>query len=142
MITSRQRAEQVVFRALNAVVEPAVRKGLASSRWTPSTLIVLETVGHKTGKTRRTPLLANRLGKHLLVSTFRGDRSFWVKNLEQSPDTSYYIGGKQVFSSAVVINTEEAPNAASTLPAYLKKLTSLLSPQTHRGWAFALLALE
>jgi len=142
MSLNRQRAEQAFFRALNVLVEPAVRKGLASSRLTPSSLIVLETVGHKTGKTRRTPLLANRLGKHLLVSTFRGDRSFWVKNLERSPATSYYIGGKQIFSSAIVINSDKVPNATAALPGYLGKLTSLLSSQTHRGWAFALLPLE
>ena len=142
MTLNRQRAEQAFFRALNAVVEPAVRRGLASSRWTPSSLIVLETVGHKTGKTRRTPLVANRVGQHLLVSTFRGDRSFWVRNLERSPDASFYIGGKRIFSSALVINSSEIPHATAALPGYLVKLASLLSSQTHRGWAFALLPLD
>ena len=142
MTLNRQRAEQAFFRALNAVVEPAVRSGLASSRWTPSSLIVLETVGYKSGKTRRTPLLANRVGKHLLVSTFRGDRSFWVRNLERSPDASFYIGGKRIFSSALVINSDKVPHATAALPGYLVKLASLLSGQTHRGWAFALLPLD
>ena len=142
MTLNRQRAEQAFFRALNAVVEPAVRRGLASSRWTLSSLIVLETVGHKTGKTRRTPLVANRVGQHLLVSTFRGDRSFWVRNLARSPDTCYYIGGKQIFSSAIVINSDEVPNAAAALPGYLRRLTAVLSALTTRGWAFALLPLE
>jgi len=142
MMNQVQRAERVFFRTLNSVVEPAVRMGVASSLWTPGSLIVLETVGHKTGKIRRTPLLANRLGNHLLVSTFRGDRSFWIRNLQESPDASYYIGGKRYSSDAVVISSEEVSLSASKLPNYLSKLASILASLTRHGWAFSLLALE
>ena len=47
MATTRQRIERNFFRVLNAVVEPAVRKGAFSSRFTPGTLIVLETIGFR-----------------------------------------------------------------------------------------------
>ena len=43
----RQRLERNFFRALNSVVEPAVRRGLGSPRLAPSTLIVLESTGYR-----------------------------------------------------------------------------------------------
>ena len=72
--------EQKVFRNLNSVVEPAVRRGFGSPTRAPAGLIVLETVGFKSGTTRRTPLWSLRLGRYRVVSTARGNRSFWVKN--------------------------------------------------------------
>ncbi len=45
------RLEQRVFRSLNAVVEPAVRKGFGSPTLAPAGLIVLETVGFKSWRT-------------------------------------------------------------------------------------------
>ncbi|MCB1848305.1 MAG: hypothetical protein KDI04_13230, partial [Halieaceae bacterium] len=59
---NRQVLEREFFRMLNRVVEPAVRKGVGSPRFLPAGLIVLETVGFKTGAKRRTPLVATRLG--------------------------------------------------------------------------------
>ena len=88
----RQTLEREFFRKLNSVVEPAVRKGLGSPRIWPSGLILLETTGFKTGVKRRTPLLATRLGKYVFVSTFRADRSFWIRNLRKQPRVFYLLG--------------------------------------------------
>src|ERR1051326_8090630 len=44
------RAEARLFRALNAVLEPSVRKGFGSPPLAPGALIVLETTGHRTGR--------------------------------------------------------------------------------------------
>ena len=81
--------ERNFFRRLNSVVEPAVRRGIASSRLTPASLIVLETTGFKSGKQRRTPLWSIGLGRYRIVSTVRGDRSFWIRNLQKEPKGSF-----------------------------------------------------
>jgi hypothetical protein len=57
---------------LNRVVEPIVRRGVGSPRLAPSGFIVLETVGRKSGELRRSPLAATRIGRHMIVATFRG----------------------------------------------------------------------
>ena len=132
-----QRFERDFFRSLNSVVEPAVRKGVGSFRWTPGKLIVLESTGFKSGQKRRTPLLAFRVGKYHLVSTGRGKRSFWPKNLEKQPEISYYLGGKRYSSTAVVIKEEQ--DASSELPGYARAVANHLASYTSRGWAFALL---
>lgn len=134
-----QRAEQVFFRTLNSVVEPAVRKGVASSRWTPGSVIVLETTGYISGNQRRTPLLSVKLGKYRLISTSRGDRSFWMKNLKKDPAISYYLGGKKYSSRALLIEQEDSSNELSVLPTYVRKISRWLAMYKKQGWAFALL---
>ena len=103
--------EQKLFRSLNSVVEPAVRRGFGSPTLAPAGLIVLETVGFKSGTKWRAPLWSLRLGRYRVVSTARGNRSFWVKNLLRQPRVSYYVGGRIRASRAIVI-AEGAPDTA------------------------------
>ena len=135
----RQRLERNFFRALNSVVEPAVRRGLGSPRLTPSTLIVLESTGYKSGRQRRTPLVALRLGRRLLVSTARGERSFWVKNLNSQPTVNYSLAGNVVESEAILISPEFNNLEDWDLSTPLARLTRELTRYAERGWAFALL---
>lgn len=131
--------EQSIFRALNAVVEPAVRRGIGSSSLTPASLIVLETVGFKSGATRRTPLWSICLGRYRIVSTARGDRSFWVKNILKQPKIRYYVGGKPRESKAIVIAPGTAMQKSQRLTPVMRKLVKLLSTMSQAGWAFAIL---
>lgn len=140
MHTSLARLEKQVFRKLNAVVEPAVRRGFGSISLAPASLIVLETVGFKSGKERRTPLWSIRLGRYRVVSTARGDRSFWVKNLQQQPRASYYVGGKRRDSDVIVIDNEYTAAQAAVLTPLMNRLTGIFSRYAQRGWAFAILA--
>ena len=130
--------EQSFFRALNTVVEPAVRRGIFSSRLFPTTLIVLETTGYVSGEKRRTPLFCQQLGPYALVSTARGDRSFWVRNLQKEPEAAYFVGGRSRRANALVI-TGDDPAQWSHLPRFARSALGCLKPFTSRGWAFALL---
>ena len=139
MNIDRQRIERKFFRGLNAVVEPAVRVGINSPRFAPAGLILLETVGFKTGQQRRTPLMAMRLGGYTFISTFRGDRSFWLKNLQRQPHTRYYLGGKLRESTAMVVASGSEYHRPKFLPPDIGKITNLLSKYTRDGWGFAVL---
>jgi len=140
MPMNRQTIEREFFRKLNSIVEPAVRRGLGSPRFLPGGLIVLETTGFKSGATRRTPLLATRLGRYIFVSTFRGQSSFWMKNLRKQPSISYYLGGRSRPAKAFVITGGEHSSNAGSLPPAIKRFTDFLAPYTQSGWAFAVLA--
>ena len=133
------RLEQAVFRRLTAVVEPAVRLGFGSPTLTPASLIVLETVGFKSGARRRTPLWSIRLGKHRLISTARGNRSFWVKNLRKKPDSSYYLGGCRRESHAIVIADGATTAGPAELSAGLERLAGVIARYAPAGWTFAIL---
>lgn len=125
---------------LNRIVEPAVRLGVGSPRFVPGGLIVLESTGFKSGELRRTPLVAIRLGKHVVISTARGERSFWVKNLQRQPRTRYWLGGKARATKAFVMAPGKRYRRPASLPAALGKVTDLLAPYTKAGWAFVVLA--
>ena len=137
------RLEKTMFRSLNAFVEPAVRKGLGSPSLSPASLIVLETIGFKSGELRRTPLWSVGIGPYRLVSTARGKRSFWVRNLQQQPSTSFYLGGKRRKSQAIVIDAGTAESIlagnSNGLPPCTAGLAALLAKRVQHGWVFAIL---
>lgn len=133
------KLEQRLFRGLNAVVEPAVRRGIGSPTLAPASLIVLETVGFKSGERRRTPLWSVGLGRYRIVSTARGRRSFWVKNLVKQPRARYYLGGRALDADAIVIAPGKVDPQEQPLNSVMRGITNLLSRLAREGWAFAIL---
>ncbi len=132
--------EAAYFSALNQIVEPAVRFGLGSPGIFPMGLIVLETNGWRTGRRHRTPVLASVIGRHLLVSTVRGKRSHWMKNLSRRPEIQYWSWGRQRTARAVVFASDEEPPRLDELPPLLVPLGAHLACLAKTlGWAFALL---
>lgn len=140
VLANFNKLEQKVFRSINSVVEPAVRRGFASPTLTPASLIVLETTGFKSGEQRRTPLWSFRLGRYRIVSTARGERSFWLKNLLQQPRASYYLGGRRRESQAIVIAEGAPQHSAAALSPVMRKVAEMFARYTRNGWAFAILA--
>lgn len=138
--TSLRSLEVIFFRNLNKVVEPMVRAGFGSPRIAPGGFIVLETLGRKTGLLRRSPLAATRIGEHVLICTFRGDRSQWVMNLAAKPQTRYWLGGKARDSKAFVMYRGKRFRVPKSLPAPLQQVVRVLAPYTDNGWAFAVLS--
>ncbi len=128
------------FRTLNRVVEPMVRVGIGSPRIVPSGFIVLETRGRKSGRLRRSPLAATRIGKHVLVGTYRGNRSQWVRNLVAHPHTRFWLGGKARDARAFVMHEGKRFRVPKSLPAPLQRVVCFLSRYTKLGWAFAVLS--
>lgn len=138
--SNNRTLEVEFFRMLNRVVEPAVRAGVGSPRIVPSGFIVLETVGRKTGRTRRSPLAATRFGRYVVVATFRGDRSQWVFNLAAQPRTRYWLGGKARDARAFVMYEGKRFRVPKSLPPAMQKVVRFLAPYTKAGWAFAVLS--
>jgi deazaflavin-dependent oxidoreductase (nitroreductase family) len=114
------------FRGLNAVIEPLVRAGFASSPCSPTSLIVLETRGRKTGRQLNVPLLATRIGPVVWVSTFRR-QSGWIKNLRANAEIRYWLGGKSHEATATVLTANSTEADFEKVPAFIKNLI-----QAHR----------
>ena len=127
------------FRALNRVIEPLVRKGLGSPRLVPTGFVVLETLGRVSKRWRRTPLAATRLGRYVLVSTLRGRRSQWIRNLQAKPQARLWLGGKQSERRALLLHEGQPAKLPADLPLPLRALVEVLVPFTRVGWAFAIL---
>jgi deazaflavin-dependent oxidoreductase (nitroreductase family) len=136
-----QRSLEVeFFRMLNRVVEPAIRAGVGSPRIVPSGFIVLETIGRKSGRARRSPLAATRFGPYVIVATFRGSRSQWVLNLAAHPQTRYWLGGKPRDARAFVMHEGKRFRVPKSLPSGMQRVVRFLAPYTKAGWAFGILS--
>jgi F420H(2)-dependent quinone reductase len=81
--------------AFNDTVEQLVRAGIGSPLPLPVSagIVVIETKGRVSGKPRNTPLLAQRIGNTLMVSTVR-TASQWVRNLEADDAPTVVLNGK------------------------------------------------
>jgi deazaflavin-dependent oxidoreductase (nitroreductase family) len=128
------------FRMLNRIAEPRIRAGFGSPCLTPGGFIVLETRGRKTGRLSRIPLAATRIQDHVVVGTFRGGRSQWVRNLAAHPDIRFWLGGRPREAKAFLVHSEARTRAPRSFPAALRWMVSFLRPYTYAGWAFAVLA--
>ncbi len=141
-MTAPRSVEVQFFRMLNGIVEPYIRAGWASPRLVPGGLIVLETRGRRSGRRSRVPVAAIQLDGHVVVSTFRGERSQWVKNLSANPDVRYWLRGRPRRARALVISARRRAHGRGKLPAAVRWLVHSLVPYTYAGWAFAVLAPE
>lgn len=131
--------ERQFFRMLNRIVEPRVRAGWASPRLVPGGFVVLETKGRRSGRRSRVPLAAIRVQDLVLVSTFRGRRSQWVRNAVADPEVRYWLRGRPRRARAYVLAPDARTRGASELPRALRWLARSLVPYTYAGWAFAVL---
>jgi deazaflavin-dependent oxidoreductase (nitroreductase family) len=141
-VPASRGVEAEFFRMLNRLVEPHIRAGWASPRFVPGGLIVLETISRRSGRRLRTPLAAIRIDGHIVISTFRGARSQWVKNLAAHPQVRYWLRGRRRPARALVLSGPPSDRAARALPAAVRWFVRALMPYTYAGWAFAVLAPE
>ena len=87
------------FTALNSVVRPAVRAGVANPLPIGAGPILLETTGRTSGVPRQVPVLATRIGDTLNVSTVRAD-SQWLRNVEADGRVAVWLGGQRRTATA------------------------------------------
>jgi hypothetical protein len=135
------RAEKILFRSLNAVLEPLARAGLlgAPGPWWAGP-VVLETSGRASGRTINVPVLAAGFGDLLVVSTLRGDRSQWMQNLAARPQVRYWSGGRMHQATAfclppgrVALDQDDAP------PHVLAVIAALVPAAAALGLSLAVL---
>jgi deazaflavin-dependent oxidoreductase (nitroreductase family) len=133
--------EAEFFRTLNALVEPVVRAGVGSPGLWPTGMIVLETVGAKSGRPRRVPLLATVLDGCVFVGTVRGPSSQWVRNLRARAAVRYWLGGREHRGRALVFAAgSRAPRTDGLPPIARAVADSFLPPATLFGWTFAVIS--
>ncbi len=116
---ARDRLVREGFRALNAVVRPAVRAGVANPfRLAPASIgaVLVGTVGRKSGLPREVPLLSIRVGDTIYVSTVRSD-SQWLANLEATPQAHVWLNGRERDVTATVRRDERLQVAELRLEA-------------------------
>jgi deazaflavin-dependent oxidoreductase (nitroreductase family) len=74
------RLPKQVVRVANAITMLALRAGIPRPPYTRGNALVVETVGHRSGKTRRVPVGYLDDGGHIIVVVEDGLRAHWVRN--------------------------------------------------------------
>ncbi len=138
-MTASPNLETNFFRTINRAAEPAIRAGLGSPCLWPTGFIVLETTGRQSGKPRRVPVTATQVGNLLLISTVRGERSLWLKNLATTPAARYWLRGRERTADAIVFSPGTPLPDISGLPALLRPIVPSLSSLAALGMGFAIL---
>ena len=136
---SLSRLETDLFRGLNSFIEPFVRAGFGSPGPCTSGVILVETIGRKSGRAIDVPLIAASFGNLVVVSTVRATRSHWIKNLAANPEIRFWAHGRAQAATAFVIDSDFETDRAQ-LPASMRGLARLLRSVTiGNDLAFAVL---
>ena len=131
--------ERQFFASLNAWAEPLARGGVLSPGPYMSGLVLIEVRGRISGEQHPVPLVGTRIGELLLVSTLRGNRSHWLRNLESDSAVRYWIHGVEAHGRAIVVNTRARASACDGESPEVRALAGFLAPATVAGWAFAII---
>ena len=90
-----------VFRSLNTIVAPLVKRGVGSPLPVGVGLVTMESTGHRSGVTREVPLVGVRMGDRVVSATVRSN-SHWVRNLEADGDAGVWLCGRRRDAEATV----------------------------------------
>ena len=131
--------EQRAFRALNAVVRPSIQRGFGSPCITPWGLVVLEHTGRRTGRQYQSPLLAMRMGRHVVVTTYRSERSNWIRNLQDQPRTHLWMNGERRPVRAHVVNSSAEHGPAGMTGGVARALRPAVRAMLAAGFAVSVL---
>lgn len=105
MANSASSLLPLVFRAVNAVVVPAVKAGIGSPPPVGVGLVVVETTGRRSGLPREVPLVALRWGDQLRVGTARRG-SQWTRNAAAEPSVSVWVCGRKRPATAKLLGPD------------------------------------
>jgi deazaflavin-dependent oxidoreductase (nitroreductase family) len=120
-------------------MEPVAESGCLSPEVWPLGLILLETIGRRSGEPHRTPVLAMMMDDHVIVRTFRGERSDWFKNLRANPNVRYWSDGR-ARSARAVVHAPGEECSTDPLPAFAAAGVAAAGLGVQlMGWRFAVL---
>jgi deazaflavin-dependent oxidoreductase (nitroreductase family) len=128
--TSLSQFETDFFAGLNSVVEPFLRAGFGTSGPCANGIVLLETIGRKSGRTINVPVMAASLGDVVITSTARARRSQWIRNIAANPEIRYWLNGRARNARAFVIGDGERGEARAQMPLRVRALASMLYPLT------------
>lgn len=126
------------FNGFNRIAEPLIRAGFGTPLFWPTGVIVVETIGRKSGRKINVPVWATRIGGMVVFSTVRRN-SQWLKNLAANPEVRYWLAG-QPHEAVASIFTSNEKMALSNLSPLAECLANFLHQQSRLlGISFALL---
>ncbi|MHA2248535.1 MAG: nitroreductase family deazaflavin-dependent oxidoreductase [Candidatus Hodarchaeales archaeon] len=91
------------FRRLNKIVVPLYRLRILPFFGFGWIILLLITMGRRTGKTRRTPVEFHRIDEVIHIAAGRGEKTDWVRNVRTNPEKVKVQVGFRSFQPRVEI---------------------------------------
>ena len=67
-------------------------------------ILMINTIGRRTGKTRRTPLEFHRINNVIHIAAARGEKTDWVRNIRAKPDNvKVQVGFRSFYAQVEII---------------------------------------
>jgi deazaflavin-dependent oxidoreductase (nitroreductase family) len=137
---SLSQFEADFFSGLNSIVEPYLRAGFGTPGPCANGVILLETIGRKSGRTINVPLMAFSFGDMVIVSTVRARRSQWIRNVATNSEVRYWLHRRARKATAFVIGDGGRTAVRDRMPPHARAIAAMLHPLTiSDNVAFALL---
>ena len=92
---------RAAVRVVNKTITPIVRAGVGFPLPIGGGIVVVETLGRRSGLPHQVPLVSLRLGDRVVVSTLR-PTSQWIRNLEAIPPSRVGMNGRARTATARV----------------------------------------
>lgn len=99
--------------------------GAEGHDWQNTTVLILTTIGRKSGEQRSTPLIYRPHGDDVLVVASNGgadEPPLWFRNIEANPEVQVQVKGDRFTARARTATPDEKPDMwrtmAATWPAY------------------------
>ncbi len=114
-MTGLQRLKRSLMMLVWRIINPPNRALARVAPW----WVVLETTGHRTGRTRETPLARGPSdGDTTWLISVHGRHASWVRNLERSPTVRLRLRRKWRTGTAVVVDYD--PEIAGRFSRYAR----------------------
>lgn len=109
----RARKRRIQLLLGRYLANPLMR-GLFRLGITPPGHTLIETVGRKTGRTRRVPVAYHRDGATVWMLAQHGDHAGWVRNIQADPAVRLRIRRRWYNGTASVLPTDDVRARAAT----------------------------
>jgi deazaflavin-dependent oxidoreductase (nitroreductase family) len=113
MTRDRPIKRAIEIRAGRYLGNPLVR-GMLRAGLTPPLMVLVETKGRRSGKTRRVPVAMSREGDALWLIAQHGRHAGWVRNLEADPHVRVRLGRHWQTGVASVVAEDDVKARART----------------------------
>jgi deazaflavin-dependent oxidoreductase (nitroreductase family) len=110
-MNKRQVSKFITIRLVNPLVKAAAERGIALPG-----LVILETIGRKSGQPRRTPVGDYVQGDTAWIFTEHGRAAAYMRNIEANPRVRMKVGRRWRTGSAEVMPDDDARARQRRMP--------------------------
>jgi len=101
-VNTKKHSPTFIWRLMRRMSRRVIRL-VAAGRGPARVVLVLTTIGRKSGLPRQTPLQYEQVGEDFYIASARGPQADWFRNLQSDPRVQVLVGGLQFPAQAEAV---------------------------------------